>query len=256
MLELKNVSKSFEGPAGEVKALDDVSCTAGSGELVAVHGPSGCGKTTLLLAAGGLLRPDAGQVCVAGVNPYTLTPDRRSALRAARIGFVFQRFHLVPYLSVLENVLAPSVGAKGKEAHRRARQLLFRFAIEHRAHHMPGQLSVGEQQRAALARAMLNEPDLLLADEPTGNLDDTNAHTVLTFLDDFARGGGAVLLVTHDRRAMEYAARSVYLEGGKTVAAPSSSVETVEPSPPAPRIVAMESTRRDRSRERAIPESP
>ncbi len=198
MLKFDNVTKTFNGPQGEIKALDAVSFTVEPGELVDIRGPSGCGKSTLLLTAGTLLQPTTGTVTIDGEDPYALSPNGRSALRASTIGFVFQQFHLVPYLSVIDNILLPSAVRKDARAHDRALELLNRFGLEHRGHHVPAQLSVGERQRTALARALFNQPKLLLADEPTGNLDPENGEIVLNTLKNFAAEGGAVLLVTHD----------------------------------------------------------
>ena len=219
MLEFRAVSKSFPGPDGAVQALKDVSLSVAPGEFVAVQGPSGCGKTTLLLTGGALLKPSRGEVLLEGCNPYSLRPNQRSALRAEKIGFAFQRFHLVAYLSVLDNVLVPSAVRPCAGRLERARELIRHFNMEHRINHMPSQLSTGERQRTALARALLNRPKLLLADEPTGNLDDDNATMVLTYLAEFADEGGAVLLVTHDGHAAGHAHRIVYLKDGNLVPA-------------------------------------
>jgi len=222
VLELKEVSKSFRGPEGEVRALEAISLAVEAGELVVVHGPSGSGKTTLLLVAGGLLRPSGGEVLVEGCDPYRLGPNQRSALRAESVGFVFQQFHLIPYLDVLDNVRAPSVARPPPGAVDRARELVRRFSLEHRFHHVPAQLSTGERQRTALARAVLNRPKLILADEPTGNLDEENAAMVLDYLAEFADQGSAVLLVTHDAGAAGRAHRTFRLDEGKL--APTSPV--------------------------------
>ena len=212
MLKFENVTKVFNGPQGEVTALDGVTFDVNPGEVVAVRGPSGCGKSTLLLAAGTLLRPTAGAIAIGGANPYALTPNGRSALRAETIGFVFQQFYLVPYLSVLDNVLLPSMVQKTDAAEVRAQELLARFGLEHRAHHVPAQLSIGERQRTALARALFNQPKLLLADEPTGNLDPENGKIVLHTLKTFAEEGGAVLLVTHD--TTDCSTRTLHMRDG------------------------------------------
>lgn len=211
MLDIRNVSKSYAGPAGPVRALVDVSLHVGSGEFVAVRGPSGSGKTTLLLAAGGMLRPDRGHVVLGGQDLYQLSAERRARLRASAIGFVFQQFHLVPYLSVLDNILAPALAQPGRQLRERALELAGHFGLSHRLGHVPGALSSGERQRAALARALLHRPGLILADEPTGNLDDHNGRVVLDSLADYATKGGALLLVTHDSRAAERAKRVIEL---------------------------------------------
>ena len=208
---------TYRGRGRSVTALSDVTLEASAGDFVAVQGPSGCGKTTLLLVAGGLLAPDAGTVTVQGRDLYALGPEARARLRAGGIGFVFQQFHLVPYLSALENVLSPTLALPTPGAQARARELLARFDIEGRADHLPPELSTGERQRVALARAMLNGPQLILADEPTGNLDERNSAQVLEALSGFAAEGGTVLLVTHSRSAAQHAARRVLMENGRLV---------------------------------------
>lgn len=220
ILNIQKVCKTYRGRSGEVRAVDGVSLKLDAGEFVAVRGPSGCGKSTLLLLAGSLLAPDSGSVTVSGEEPYLMSSDARSRFRAANVGFVFQQFHLVPYLSVLENVLAPSIANKSTPADRalgRARSLIEHFGLEQRIDHVPGELSSGERQRTALARALLNEPKLLLADEPTGNLDQEAAELVLNHLAEFAADGGAVLLVTHDPQAAAKADRTVFLKDGQVV---------------------------------------
>ncbi len=255
LLELEHVQKTFQRGPQRIQALDDVSLKLMPGDYLAIRGPSGCGKSTLLLTAGGLLRPDAGQIQLLGEAIYELSPNRRAEMRAAGIGFVFQQFHLVPYLTVLDNVLAvtlglpapsgsassrpgvtagavngsgrvesassgevareaasPSSRAKYRE---RALELLERFGLADRRWHVPARLSVGERQRTALARALLNEPRIILADEPTGNLDDANAEIVWQVLADFAAQGGGVLLVTHDQRAAGIARKTFEMKTGK-----------------------------------------
>ena len=225
MLEFKNVSKWFSvrsskgnGAAGRVTALKEVSFSVRPGELLAVRGPSGCGKTTLLLTAGGLLRPSAGQITVAGEDPYQLDPEQRGRLRARTIGFVFQQFNLIPYLTVRQNILAASLAMPGEKAIERTGSLIERFRLADRADHVPAQLSTGERQRTALARALLNEPKVILADEPTGNLDEDNAQTVFGYLSQYVGDGGCVLLVTHDARAAAHATRTIQMNGGQIVA--------------------------------------
>jgi putative ABC transport system ATP-binding protein len=213
-LELREVSHVFPGAGGPVRALDRVSLTLEPGQFAAVRGPSGCGKTTLLLVAGTLLAPEAGSVRVDGQAPYELAPEARARFRAETIGFVFQQFHLVPYLSVLENVLAASLARPDRGARARAQQLVRELGLESRADHKPRALSTGERQRTALARALLNRPRVLLADEPTGNLDEQSAQWVLEHLAAFAREGGAVLLATHDARAAARATHVLSMNAG------------------------------------------
>jgi len=215
MLAIQNLTKSYRRSGDTVEALVGASLEVSAGEFAAVQGASGSGKTTLLLAAGGLLAPDGGTVEIDGQNPYALDPNRRAAFRAGKVGFVFQQFHLIPYLSVSDNVLAPALARSPSNAEEKGRQLIERFGLTHRAEHLPGELSVGERQRAGLARALLNEPDLILADEPTGNLDEDNARIVLESLADFAQSGRAVLLVTHDTHAAGFAQKQWRLDNGK-----------------------------------------
>ena len=215
MLNLADITKEFRGADGPVRALDRVCLTAATGELVVVRGPSGCGKTTLLLTAGGLLAPDAGRVEIGGDDPYALSPGRRAGFRARHTGFVFQQFHLIPYLSALDNVRTASLASCEQAPQGRAAQLLAEFGLQDRLHHLPDALSTGEQQRTALARALLNEPGLLLADEPTGNLDPANASAILERLGAFAHNGGTVLLVTHDAEASAYADRVLRMDRGR-----------------------------------------
>ena len=215
MLVIENLIKTYAGPQGPVRAVQGLSLSVAAGEFVAVQGPSGCGKSTSLLAAGGLLVPDQGEVAVDGQDLYTMTAGRRAAFRAATIGFVFQQFHLIPYLRVLDNVLTPSWAFNKPDAHQRARELIARFGLESRIDHVPSELSTGERQRTAMARALLNQPKLLLADEPTGNLDEENAEIVLGYLTDFARDGGAVLMVTHEPHAAAHCHRTIQLKNGK-----------------------------------------
>jgi len=217
MLEFKNVSKWFNGTQGRVMALMEISFSVRPGELLAVRGPSGCGKTTLLLTAGGLLRPSDGRISLDGQDPYALSPETRSRLRARMIGFVFQQFHLIPYLTVRQNIMTASLAVPLKEASERARQLISRFGLDDRAEHVPAKLSTGERQRTALARALLNEPKIILADEPTGNLDEDNAQTVFGYLSQYVSDGGCVLLVTHDARAAAHATRSLQMGNGQLI---------------------------------------
>jgi putative ABC transport system ATP-binding protein len=215
MIEIVNVVKIYKNKDRTIRALDGVSLKMDSGEFVAVQGPSGCGKTTLLLIVGALLKPDEGHTEILGTNPAELSPDTRSRFRSENIGFVFQQFYLLPYLTVLENVLAPALVHPIGNARERALWLLEQFRISDRQNHVPGNLSTGEQQRTAMARALLNKPKILLADEPTGNLDEENSSLVLNSLKEFAGSGGTVLLVTHDAAAAAKADRVIPMKNGR-----------------------------------------
>ena len=215
MIQLENVSKVFASPSGEVRALDDVSLRIDEGQFVAICGPSGCGKSTLLSLVGGLALPTAGRVLVAGQEISPMSAGERAAFRADHLGFVFQLFHLLPYLSVLDNVLVAATPATRATARQRGSELLERFGLGDRLSHRPGQLSVGQRQRVAMARALLNRPRLLLADEPTGNLDPANANALLDLLSEYQREGGTVLMVTHETYAAERAQRTVTMNEGR-----------------------------------------
>ena len=222
VLELNQVAKAHDSGNGQrVQALDGVSLSVEAGDFVAVRGPSGSGKTTLLLIAGGLLAPDQGVVSIGGRDLGSMSAEGRARFRAENVGFVFQQFHLIPYLSVLHNVMTPAVAGNIADAPERAEKLIAQFGLRSRAHHPTARLSTGERQRTALARALLNRPKLLLADEPTGNLDADNAGGVMAGLSDFAKNGGAVLLVTHDDNAAARADRVVLLKDGKQADAPA-----------------------------------
>ena len=215
MLEVENLGKTYRGPEGLLKAIEDISFSVKTGEFLAIRGASGSGKTTILLCVGGLQAPDKGSVVIDGKKPYRMTAEERAQFRASNTGFVFQQFYLIPYLSVMDNVLAPSGALSNHDARERAQELIGRFNLNDRSGHKPSELSTGEQQRTAMARALLNNPKLLLADEPTGNLDKENAEIVLSSLKEFAQSGGVVLMVTHSEEAASYADRIIRLRNGK-----------------------------------------
>ena len=217
MIRFQDVTKIYRTADGPVYALSKVSLEIQRGEFVAVRGPSGCGKSTLLMIAGGLGMPTSGCVAIAGNELPALSAAARARFRAQKIGFVFQLFHLLPYLTVLENVAAAAHKARASAAQGRAAELLEKFQLAHRLRHRPAELSAGERQRAAIARALINQPQLILADEPTGNLDPDSAAAVLELLADFHRAGGTVLLVTHQERAARHAQRTILLRSGALV---------------------------------------
>lgn len=212
MLELVAVSKSYPGKPVPVQVLQQVSFRVSPGEFVAVQGPSGCGKTTLLLILGGLLAPTGGRMVWEGEDVYALTAEARAQWRARRIGMVFQQFHLIPYLSIEENILAPTLAFPVADARARLETLVQQFQLTERRHHVPSALSTGERQRTALARALLTHPACLLVDEPTGNLDAANAAIVTGALTDYTRQDGMVVMVTHDAGAAAQAQRRVVLQ--------------------------------------------
>ncbi|MCU0621807.1 MAG: ABC transporter ATP-binding protein [Gemmatimonadales bacterium] len=183
MLTLSGISKTYPTPAGALRVLDDVSLALETGEAAVITGPSGSGKSTLLYIAGGLEAPTGGSVDLDGTDPYRLAPEALARFRNREVGFVFQDHCLLPQLTVLENTLVPTlVGEPDADARDRARVLLTAVGLEPRMHHRPAQLSGGEKQRAAIARALIRSPRLLLCDEPTGNLDGHTADTVAELL--------------------------------------------------------------------------
>ena len=214
VISLENVSKIYRTRRGQVKALDGVSLQVEEGEFVVVRGPSGSGKTTLLLSVGGMLRPTNGRVVVNGNDIYAMSERKRAKFRAQNIGFVFQMFHLVPYLNAIENALLPSGVEGGQTGKAEARELLAHLNMSGREYHKPSELSAGEQQRTAIARALLNHPGVVLADEPTGNLDPGNAAEVIQYLAQFHHDGGTVIVVTHGSVADQYANRIIHLREG------------------------------------------
>lgn len=213
-LRFENVTRSFRTRRGDVVALDRADLAVREGEFLVLKGPSGSGKTTLLLTAGGLLSPSEGRVLVGGRDVYEMPDGERARFRRKEIGFVFQLYHLVPYLSLLENVLLAAAGPKGA-ALEKARAYLALFRLAGREHHKPSELSAGERQRAAVARALINSPRLVLADEPTGNLDPENAEAVLECLAGYHREGGTVVLATHGTDADRRADRVLLLREGR-----------------------------------------
>jgi len=215
MLRLEQVEKTYPSPAGPVRALAGIDLEVPRGQFAIVRGPSGSGKTTLLNLIGGLAAPTAGRIQVAGEDLAAMSPSQRAAFRARSIGFVFQTFHLLPYLDVLENVVLAALPGQGAAARERARQLLARFGLDHRQTHRPGELSTGECQRVAIARALLNQPSLLLADEPTGNLDVNSATAILDLIAQYHKDGGTVVLVTHQDWVTSYGDRVIVLQGGR-----------------------------------------
>lgn len=214
MLSCRQLNRDYRGPHGPVRVLRDLSLEAARGEMVVIRGPSGAGKSTLLLTLGGMLRPDSGAVTLGGQNLYSLSPAERARFRSRQVGFVFQLFHLVPYLSVRENVLAGLPGSEDTAMRKRASGLLEELGLASREHHRPAALSAGERQRTALARALLKEPSVMLADEPAGNLDPANGALVFRHLEDYRRKGGTVIVVTHGTDSIPSSARLLRLENG------------------------------------------
>ena len=218
MIELRGVTKSVPSGAGTLTILHPIDMTIAAGTVAAITGPSGSGKSTLLGLVAGLDAPTAGQVIIDGIEITSLSEDALARLRGTRIGFVFQFFHLLPSLTAYENVLVPMEIAGVREAAARATTLLDEVGLAERGHHYPSQLSGGEQQRVAIARALANEPPLLLADEPTGNLDTSTGHSIIELLLGINRMRKTTLvLVTHDPELAARADMAIALRDGRVV---------------------------------------
>lgn len=218
VLQLDRVDKTYRRGDEQVRVLADFSFALEPGEFVVVTGPSGAGKSTLLHVAGGLDEPDSGTVTVAGEDLWRRNPGSRAAFRRRNLGFVFQFFNLVPMLTAVENVSLPLVldGAPARTADARAQELLDRVGLGDRAQHRPAELSGGQMQRVAVARALVARPSIVLADEPTGNLDSHSSTEVLDLLRSLSdEDGTAVVLVTHDQSATRYGTRQLHLVDGR-----------------------------------------
>ena len=218
MIELREVSKTVLSGTAPLTILHPLSLQVPRGQFLAVVGPSGSGKSTLLGLIAGLDAPTSGDVLIDGVNITALDEDRLARLRGERIGFVFQFFHLIPSLTAYENIAVPMEIAGVANPHRRASMLLEEVGLTGRAHHYPSQLSGGEQQRVALARALANDPPIVLADEPTGNLDSANGRHIMDLLRDIHQSRGTtVVLVTHDADLAALAEARLLLRDGRVV---------------------------------------
>lgn len=214
MIEVKSIKKSF----GELEVLHGVSLSVAEGEIVSIVGASGAGKSTLLQIMGSLMAADGGEVVIDGVSLESLSDDELSEFRNKHIGFIFQSYHLLPEFSALENVMMPMLiaGVKRKDADSRARELLEMVAMTHRAEHKPSALSGGEQQRVAIARALANRPAVVLADEPTGNLDtETRNDIQRLFFELRERTGQTFVIVTHDSALADDADRKIVMKDGE-----------------------------------------
>ncbi len=216
MLRTRGLRKEYGREASLVRAVDGVDLDVPAGETLAVMGPSGCGKSTLLHLLGGLDRPSAGEIWLAGERIDQMSERRMAALRRDAVGFVFQAFHLMDELTAVENVELPALlaGRSPRAARRRATELLDQVGLADRARHLPSQLSGGQRQRVAIARALANSPLVLLADEPTGNLDSEATLDVLQLLDGLHQAGQTVVIVTHDSRIAATADRLISMRDG------------------------------------------
>ncbi|MGZ7033544.1 MAG: ABC transporter ATP-binding protein [Thermoanaerobaculia bacterium] len=219
LIRLQGLKKVFYTDEVETHALSDVHLEIAEGEYVSISGPSGCGKTTLLSILGLLDTPTEGEYLLAGESVANLNASERARVRNRQIGFIFQAFNLIGDLTVYENVELPLTyrGMSAEERKTRVQEALDRVGMSHRAKHYPAQLSGGQQQRVAVARAVAGDPAILLADEPTGNLDSKNSEAVMDLLRELHRGGATICMVTHDPRYARHASRMVELFDGRVV---------------------------------------
>ena len=219
IIEIKNLQKVFRTELVETVALNGVNLTVEKGEFVAIMGPSGCGKSTLLNIVGLLDNPTSGEYLLDGVDVSKKSESERTDIRKGTLGFVFQAFNLIEDLNVEENIELPLLymGLPKSERKKRIQDAMERMAIGHRAKHFPAQLSGGQQQRVAIARAVVSRPTLILADEPTGNLDSKNGHEVMELLSELHKDGTTIVMVTHSQKDAMYADRIVNLFDGQVV---------------------------------------
>lgn len=218
MIILQNVTKTVQSGTEDLTILDDVSLEIPDGEFVAVTGASGSGKSTLLGLIAGLDAPSSGEILIDGASVTKMSEDELAELRSKKIGFIFQSFHLIPSLTAFENILIPMEILGLKDAKSRAEQLLSDVDLKNRGHHYPTELSGGEQQRIAIARAFANQPKILLADEPTGNLDSKNGNHIFDLMTNLHDQNNVTLvLVTHDQHLAERAQRQVVLKDGRVL---------------------------------------
>ena len=214
MIELKQIEKNYRRGAEEVRALRGVDLSIAAGELLAIIGPSGAGKTTLLHILGCLDQPTKGEVLFDGVNTSNMPESELVQLRREKIGFVFQQFYLIPGLSVFDNIALPLLFSKKQASRSKITALAEMVGLEHRLDHAPAQLSGGEMQRAAIARGLVNDPEILLADEPTGNLDSENSEKIYALLRSFSENGLATVMITHNTELAARAQRTVQIRDG------------------------------------------
>ncbi len=217
MISVQSVSKVYSARTNEVAALSDISISLDENEFVAIVGPSGSGKSTLLSILGALCRPTNGKVVVDSIDTYALSTERLADFRREYLGFVFQSFQLIPYLTVFENVLLPLAVTSFTRAEkgRMAIDIIERVGLRSMMLRLPDELSGGEQQRTAIARALVNQPPILLADEPTGNLDSANGSGIMNLLQDLHREGHTIVMVTHNQDNLNYVQRVIPLKDGR-----------------------------------------
>jgi len=216
LIEVRQVGKDYQSGESTVQAIKEMSLYIDDGEFVSIMGQSGSGKSTLLSILGGLNHPTRGRMLLDSLDIYELSSEQRADLRSEYIGVIFQSFQLIPYLTVLENVKLPMAitGKKAKIQDKMARDVLNRVGLANKADRLPDQLSGGEQERVAIARAIVNKPPILLADEPTGNLDSTTADEIMNLLKELNAEGQTIIMVTHNPEACKHTARTIQVKDG------------------------------------------
>ncbi len=217
LIEMNSICKSYRNIGFETQVLKDVTLHIKEGDYVSIIGPSGAGKSTLMAIMGCLAQPTKGEYILDGEEVGKLNDRKLSRVRNEKIGFVFQAFHLLPGVTALENVTLPLVYAKNppRNIKERAKELLAKVGLEHRLHHTPGQLSGGEQQRVTIARSLINDPRIILADEPTGNLDSKNGIETMKTFDNLIKEGKTIILITHDQEVAQHAGRIISIRDGQ-----------------------------------------
>ena len=217
LIEMNSICKNYHNIGLETKVLKDVTLHIQKGDYVSIIGPSGAGKSTLMAIMGCLAQPTSGEYILDGEEVGKLNDRKLSRVRNEKIGFVFQAFHLLPGVTALDNVMLPMVYAKKSHgnAREKARALLAKVGLEHRLHHTPGQLSGGEQQRVTIARSLINDPRIILADEPTGNLDSKNGIETMKTFDNLIKEGKTIILITHDTEVAHHAGRIISIRDGQ-----------------------------------------
>jgi len=217
LIEMNSICKSYRNIGFETEVLNDITLNINQGDYVSIIGPSGAGKSTLMAIAGCLSQPTSGEYILDGEEVGKLSDRKLSQVRNEKIGFVFQAFHLLPGVTALDNVILPLVYSRKypSDIKARAREVLAKVGLEHRLHHTPGQLSGGEQQRVTIARSLINNPPIILADEPTGNLDSKNGIETMKTFDKLIAEGKTVVLITHDSQVAEHADRIIAIHDGE-----------------------------------------